>query len=224
MLNKILFIAPHPDDETLGCGGTILKYKKEKKSKIYWLIMTKLSKNKGFTEEKVNRREDEIKKVAHNYGFEKVFKLDYSPGKLDTTPIIKMISDVKNILEKIKPECIYIPNRSDIHSDHRIVFNVLMSALKSFRTAYVKKILMYEVLSETEFAPSLIENAFIPNVFVDISDYVEEKIRIMKLYEGEMAKPPFPRSEENIRALARLRGSMSNCNYSESFMLLKEIC
>ena len=82
---------------------------------------------------------------------------------------------------------------------------------------------MMEVLSETEFSVSTKEDSFIPNVFVDISNYMDRKIETMKIYESEMDIHPFPRSERNIRALATYRGAASNCNYAESFMLLKEI-
>ena len=80
-----------------------------------------------------------------------------------------------------------------------------------------------ETLSETEFAPSTKEDSFIPNVFIDISNYIDKKIDIMKVFESEIGDHPFPRSEINIKALATYRGASSNCNYAESFMLLKEI-
>lgn len=82
---------------------------------------------------------------------------------------------------------------------------------------------MIETLSETEFAPSTKENSFIPNVFVDISDFMDKKLKIMKVYESEMAEHPFPRSERNIKALATFRGATVGCEFAESFMLLKEI-
>ena len=80
-----------------------------------------------------------------------------------------------------------------------------------------------ETLSETEFSLSTKDDSFIPNVFVDISDYMDKKIEIMKIYKGEMGMHPFPRSERNIKALATYRGATSGCEYAESFMLLKEI-
>ena len=82
---------------------------------------------------------------------------------------------------------------------------------------------MMETLSETEFAISTKEDSFIPNVFIDISNYIDKKIDIMKVFESEIGDHPFPRSDRNIKALATYRGASSNCNYAESFMLLKEI-
>ena len=80
-----------------------------------------------------------------------------------------------------------------------------------------------ETLSETEFAPSIKKDSFIPNTFVDVSKYLNKKIKIMKIYKSEILKHPFPRSERNIKALASFRGSTSGCKFAESFMLIKEI-
>lgn len=82
---------------------------------------------------------------------------------------------------------------------------------------------MMETLSETEFSPSTKEDSFIPNVFVDISQYMDKKIKIMEHFKSELAPHPFPRSERNLRALATFRGATSGCEYAESFVLLKEI-
>jgi LmbE family N-acetylglucosaminyl deacetylase len=82
---------------------------------------------------------------------------------------------------------------------------------------------MYECISETEFAPAFAENAFIPNYFIDISKYIEKKIEIMRVFESELSVPPFPRSEENIKALARFRGSIAGCHFAEAFQAVKVI-
>jgi len=116
-----------------------------------------------------------------------------------------------------------LPFKGDIHSDHVHIFNAAYSCTKSFRYPFIKKIYMMEVLSETEFSISTQSDSFVPNVFVDISDYMNKKIEAMNIYNTEIASPPFPRSDENIKALAIFRGSTSGCRYSESFMLVKEI-
>ena len=118
---------------------------------------------------------------------------------------------------------IYFPFKGDAHSDHKYIFDAAYSCTKSFRYSFIKKIYMMEVLSETEFAISANDSGFIPNVFVDISRYIDKKIKIMNVYESELGKHPFPRSEKNLRALATFRGATSGCDYAESFMLLKEI-
>ena len=112
-------------------------------------------------------------------------------------------------------------NRSDAHSDHRIVFSAVMACTKSFRYPSIREIFMYECLSETEFAPPLSENIFVANSFTDISDELDEKIEIMNLYESEMGEHPFPRSARNIEALATFRGASCGVEYAEAFQLLK---
>ncbi len=219
---KVLVISPHPDDETLGCGGTILKHKDEG-DEIYWLIITNVDVKDGWDNRIVEKRQKEIETVAEMYGFEKTFKLDYPTTKLDTIPIQEIIKSVSEVILEIKPEIIYLPNRSDVHTDHQITFKIAYSCTKNFRYPSIKKILMYETLSETEFAPALPESSFIPNLFVDITNYFEKKLEIFKIYDSEVMEEPFPRSLETIKALARFIGSQIGVEYAEEFMLLREI-
>lgn len=221
-MTKILFIASHPDDETLGCGGTILKHKAMGDG-IYWLVMTNMSSEDGYDEAKVNSRNHEIDLVAEGYGFEDVFKLDLPTTKLDIIPKSKMVKAVSDIIDEVKPGIVYLPNRNDVHSDHKVTFDVVISSIKTFRSPFIKKVLMYEVISETEFSPSLQSNAFVPNCFSDITQYIDKKLEIMEIYKGEMGEHPFPRSKENIAALATFRGATAGVRYAESFVVLKEI-
>ncbi len=219
---KILVISPHPDDETLGCGGTILKHK-DIGDKIYWLIITNIDVKNGWDKDIIKKRQKEIETVAEMYGFEKTFKLDYPTAKLDTIPIQEIIKSISEVILEIKPEIIYLPNRSDVHTDHQITFKAAYSCTKNFRYPFIKKILMYETLSETEFAPALPENTFIPNVFVDITNYFEKKLEIFKIYKLEVMTEPLPRSLKVIKALVKYRGSRIGKKYAEAFVLLKEI-
>tara|TARA_B100000795_G_scaffold270020_1_gene261930 strand:- start:3176 stop:3592 length:417 start_codon:yes stop_codon:yes gene_type:complete len=135
----------------------------------------------------------------------------------------ELISKISKIVNRVKPNIIYLPFKGDVHSDHRKIFEATFSCTKSFRYPFIKKIYMIEVLSETEFSLSTKDESFIPNVFVDVSEYMDKKIEVMKVYKSEMGSHPFPRSEKNVRALGTFRGATSNCDYAESFMLLKEI-
>ncbi len=218
----ILVVSPHPDDETLGCGGTILKHKSAGDD-IYWLVMTNITKEMGYDEKRVKKRQEEIDKVAREYRFEKIYRLNYPATRLDTIPLSEMIEKAGNVIREIKPEVLYIPNRNDVHSDHKITFDVLISSTKSFRNSFIKKVLIYETISETEFASPLNSNVFFPNSFSDITKYLDKKIFIMKIYNGELGEHPFPRSIENIKALATFRGATAGVKYAEAFMTLKEI-
>ena len=219
---KILVISPHPDDETLGCGGTILKHK-DLGDKIYWLIITNIDVRNGWKKDIVEERQKETETIAGMYDFEKTFKLDYPAAKLDVIPIQEIIESISKVIFEIKPEIIYLPNRSDVHTDHQITFKAVYSCTKNFRYPFIRKILMYETLSETEFAPTLPENTFIPNVFVDITKYFEKKLEIYKIYKSELMKKPLPRSSEVIESIAKYRGSRIGKKYAESFQLIFEI-
>lgn len=218
MRNRILVVAVHPDDETLGCGGTLLKHKVND-DEIHWLICTSLNKSHKY----FYAREKEIKRVSKLYNFNSVNNLAFETTKIDQYSMNELIEKISKIMNKIKPNIIYLPFKEDIHSDHKKIFEASYSCTKSFRYAFIKKIYMMETLSETEVAPSIKKDSFIPNTFVDISKHINRKIQIMKVFKSEIGKHPFPRSEKNIKALATFRGSMAGCKFAESFMLLKEI-
>lgn len=221
-MKKILVLAVHPDDETLGCGGTILRHKEEN-DEVDWLIVTNITEKNGFKKEIVQNRQDEIDIVNKLYNFNSITKLNLPTIKLDELTSGEVIGKISQVIKNIKPEVIYLQYRGDAHSDHLIVFDAVMTCSKSFRYPYVKEIYAMETLSETEFSAPLIQNAFIPNHFVDISKYIDKKIEIMKVYKSELQEHPFPRSERNIRALATLRGAYAGVDSAEAFMCLKSI-
>lgn len=210
---NVLVVAPHPDDETLGAGGTILKLM-EQGHKVYWLLITDNA--------TTNIVDEVIDKVDEVYGFEKRFELNLPPGgRLDTVTDLECIKKISDVVNEVKPEWIILPDCNDVHSDHREVFDWVFPCTKIFRYPFVKKVLTMEIISETNFA--LPEHTFSPNMFVDITEYMEKKIKIAKLYETEIHPHPFPRSVESLYALATLRGVMAGVRYAESFRILKEI-
>lgn len=221
-MNKVLVIAPHPDDETLGCGGALLKHNSNG-DKTFWLIVTNATEDIGYTVEKIMQRSQEIKKVSKAYKFSSVYECGFTTTRLDAVPLTDIIEKFSEIFQQIEPDIVYLPYRGDVHTDHRIVFDAASSCLKWFRYPSVKRALAYETLSETDFALNPETNAFRPNVFIDISTFLDKKIEIMKMYSGESGDFPFPRSDEAIRAQAALRGVASGFKAAEAFMLLKEI-
>ena len=216
-MNKVLVFAVHPDDETLGCGGALFKHKNSG-DEIQWLIATEMEEH-----ERVNQRNIEIDKVVELYQFDSMHRLKLITTKVDEYSMSELISRISLVIKKVKPNIIYLPFKNDIHSDHKYIFDAAYSCTKSFRYPFIKKIYMMETLSETEFSLSTKEDSFIPNMFIDVSEYINKKIEVMKVYEGEMGSHPFPRSERNIKALATYRGATAGCEYAESFMLIKEV-
>jgi len=219
-MKKILVIAPHPDDETIGCGGTLLRHR-DHGDEISCVIVTKLKTNDQWTRQSVIAKENEIEKVKKIYQFKSFDRFDFVPTELDKMPFNSLVSKISNLFDKLKPEVIYIPNISDVHTDHQVVSKAVMSSSKWFRSHSIRQIKMYETLSETNFNFSE-NNDFNPNVFVEITKYLEKKIEICKCYATEFQKHPFPRSEESIRSLAKLRGSQSGFEAAESFKLVFE--
>jgi N-acetylglucosamine malate deacetylase 1 len=217
---KVLVVAPHPDDETLGCGGTLFRHKAEGDD-IYWLIITGINQEGGWQEKVVKKRNDEIDAVAEKYDFKDVFNFQLPTTKIDTIPLIDLIEKITEVYKKVEPEIIYIPFVCDVHTDHQIISKALQSTFKWFRHPYIKKVLMYETLSETEFSFTE-DRIFRPNVFVDISEYLDNKIETMKIFESEICKFPFPRSEKTIRSLAAFRGSQSGYEAAEAYELVFE--
>lgn len=221
-MKKIVVISAHPDDETLGVGGTILRHSSAGDS-VFWLIVTNISTAQGFDAQKVEERQIEIDTVSKQLGITKVFKLDYPTMQLTSHDLLTLVPKIAAIFNEVKPQIIYSLNRSDAHSDHRIIFDATMACTKSFRHPYLEQILMYECISETEFAPALPEKVFQPNYFVNISEFLDEKLEVMSFYKSELGNHPFPRSLENIKALAHFRGASIGVKYAEAFQLLKFI-
>tara|TARA_B110000046_G_scaffold161343_2_gene175015 strand:- start:2466 stop:3137 length:672 start_codon:yes stop_codon:yes gene_type:complete len=219
---KIIIISAHPDDETLGAGGTLLKHKNSGDT-LAWLIVTNIFENQGYTKAKIGERQREIDTVSKKYGFSTVYNLDYPTMGLTPEIVNSMIPKISSIFSGFCPEVIYLMNRSDAHSDHRYTFDAVVACTKSFRYPFIKKVLMYECISETEFAPGLPERIFMANYFVDITDFFKEKLSVMQIYESELGEHPFPRSLKNIEALAIFRGASVGVEYAEAFQLIKFI-
>jgi len=221
-MKKVLVVAPHPDDETLGCGGTLLRHINDG-DEVSWLIVTKITQAQGFSSDRVTSRASEINQVSGMYNFKSVHHAGFDSMSLDTYSKKEIVETLSGLINDVKPEIIYLPYRLDAHSDHEVVFDAVASCTKWFRYPFVKVVRAYETLSETEFGLRPEDSGFRPNLFINISEFIDKKIVIMGLYAGEMGTHPFPRSEKTIRALATLRGSASGCEAAEAFMTLKEI-
>lgn len=213
----VLVIAPHPDDETLGAGGLLLRARDAGRP-IHWLIVTRISVKDGWAEEKVTRREREIEDVANAFGFSDVHRLDFASAQLDTLPIGEVVGAFGKIVHKVEPEILLLPHRGDAHSDHQVVHDAGAACAKWFRYPSPRWTLSYETISETD---ACVRNAepFRQDLFVDITSYLEEKIRIANLFGDEIQPFPFPRSNEAMKALATLRGVAAGFHSAESFML-----
>ena len=219
---NVLVVAPHADDETLGCGGAILKHK-ENGDTVHWLLVTNIKEKYGFDARKEAERQEEINYINKFFGFNGFVDLGLEPAKLDVIPKQEIISIFHDIFSRIQPNLIYLPFKHDAHSDHGVVFDAVLAASKTFRTKTVAELLCYEVLSETNFSSGLASENFVPNVFINIDSYIDNKLKALLVYSSEIKNHPFPRSVDAVKSLAILRGSQANCEAAEAFYLLKSI-
>lgn len=220
MTERTLIIAPHPDDEVLGAGGLLLRRKAEG-AVLGWVIVTCISEQDGWAAERVSARDAEIAAAAREIGFDDVFNLRLPTARLDELPMSTLVRLLGDVFKSFVPTEVLVPHRGDVHSDHRVVFDAVAACTKWFRYPSVRRVMSFEAASETEFGLSR-ETAFHPNFFVDIGDYLERKLELLKVYDSEIGEFPFPRSEKALRALAEWRGANSGCTAAEAFELLRE--
>lgn len=221
MSKSVIVVAPHPDDETLGCGGTLLKLR-DLGYDLYWIIVTSMISKSDQLSEKVITREKEIDEVKNEYGFKKVYKCGFVSSEVDSSKMNNMIAMISDIFHEARPEIVFLPYSGDVHSDHRFISEACISCTKWFRYPFIKKVFFYETISETDFNIDSSVPLFRPTTFVDISNYLNRKIKIMSYYVSEISEFPFPRSIESITSLAKLRGSQSGYCAAEAFQLIRE--
>ena len=217
---KILVVSPHPDDETLGAGATLLKMKKLG-HQIFWLNITDMKEEDGWDRNVVTHRQDQIERIKNFYGFYGFYNLSLPPTKLSGIDEGVVITKIKGVLEKVTPEWVMLPGQYDAHSDHHVVYNCCMACTKSFRAPYIRRITTMEILSETE--QGFQKEKFEPNLYIDITNELVGKLAAMKIYDTEIEEDPFPRSLEKIRALAAVRGGVCQSKYAEAFCIVKQI-
>jgi len=219
MAKKSLIFAPHPDDELLGVGGTILK-RKSMGNEVAVVYVTEIEKGVKWSSDDAAIQKDQVHSVCESINFDRVYFCSFPSTKLDELSFSSIIDKFSYFIADFKPNEIFVPHFSDIHSDHKIVYNAAISCTKVFRYPFIQSVLAYETLSETDFSmmPDL---NFMPNYFVNISNFLDSKIENLKLYQSELDEFPFPRSIDAIEALAKVRGVAAGFTAAEAFQLLK---
>ena len=218
---KTIIVAPHADDELLGCGGTLLKRYKSG-YEVCWLLMTSISEENGWAKKDVQKRDLEIKTVKKllNINPKNFYELKIPTTKMDEIPMNNIIKKISEVFLKFQPNEVFLPHPGDIHSDHRITFEAAQACTKWFRYPFIKKIYTYETNSETEFQLDSRFNYFKPNTYIDITSTMDYKIKLLEVYRSEIKKHPFPRSIKSIKALGTIRGAQMGVSYAEAFCLL----
>lgn len=217
---KTMVISPHPDDETLGAGGSILKLK-DLGHEVYWLNITDVDVGSGYSDDFIEKRKMQIARIREYFDFEGFINLRFSPTKLNDSIKGELINSIGEAFERIKPSCVILPDYNDAHSDHKCVFEAAYACSKIFRRSYIKRILTMEILSETNFGMPC--DTFRPNLYIDITDFFDRKIEALNIYDTELDNLPFPRSKDAVRAQAIIRGTEAGVLYAEAFRVIKEI-
>lgn len=216
-IKRVLVIAPHPDDETLGVGGTIKKFSKNRTDVSILVVGGHLP--PIYKAEDYEQTEKECKKACNILGSKKNFFLKKVATKFNEEPIADFNKSLFNIINKVNPELIFIPF-PDRHIDHKVVFNSCMVCTRPKKNSKLKMILAYETLSETHWNAGYIEPNFIPDVFIDISQEYKVKEKALKNYSSQI-KNNKSRNIDAIKGLASFRGSQNNTKYCEAFKLIR---
>ncbi|MFA8342835.1 MAG: PIG-L deacetylase family protein [Rhodothermaceae bacterium] len=218
---EVLILSAHPDDETLGAGGTIFKHL-DNGDTISWYLATS-SDPEFYSVEQISNQEKFVQKIKSSFKVKNFHWSKFPTAKLDLIPFKEIIDDLKVIISKVNPDIIYLPGNYDIHSDHTILNKALFSAVKSFNIKKTQfRILTYEVLSSTEVFSSARKEVFIPNSFVDITECIIQKIELMEFIVDETQPYPLPRCMESIKALSKYRGANIGVEFAEAFNIIFE--
>lgn len=218
---NILVIAPHPDDEVLGCGGAIVKYVSEGHD-VYVAVVTKGC-EPLFPESQVQQVRNECMEADRLLGVKQTIFMDFPASMLESVSRYEFNGAFLRLIHDTKPDIVFIPHRGDMQIDHKMTVDAAMVALRPKYDHIVKKIYAYETLSETGWDIPNTVNEFIPTCYIDISDVLESKLEAINMFKSQISDFPNARSLETIKALAQYRGSMMNLKAAEAFMLIREI-
>ena len=218
---KVLILVAHPDDEILGCGGTIAKYSKD--DDIYVAILGEgmLSRHK-MKRTNLTELKGQSRKANKILNTKDVLFFDLPDNQFDTVSFLEIVKKIENIIGEINPSIIYTHHPGDLNIDHRITFRAVLTATRPIGHI-VKDIFSFEVLSSTEWSYQKMGSSFNPNYYEDISGFMEKKIDSMKAYVSEIKEFPHPRSSEGIRIMAQKRGMEVGIKYAEAFELIRHI-
>tara|TARA_B100000963_G_C22633635_1_gene676329 strand:- start:4129 stop:4827 length:699 start_codon:yes stop_codon:yes gene_type:complete len=220
---RVLILAAHADDETLGCGGTISKLISEGLS-CHIHIVTGIGESTHpiFTKQKIENIREEFKKAIKHIGSPKFSFGNLPAAMLNDISTYKINKEVKDILEKSNPNTIFMPSRNDLHLDHKIINYALKVAARPYlkNNQNLKSIIEYEVPSETNIYSENPYDIFTPNLYIDISNFIEYKLKAFAEYKSQIQEFNQPRSLEGIKTLASYRGINIGVKFAESFNII----
>lgn len=221
----VLVVAAHPDDEVLGCGGTIARLTREGHD-VYVAILgegitSRYDEHDQADRELISELHDRSQQVSKIIGVKELFLFDLPDNRFDTVPLLDIIKIIESLIERLQPQIVYTHHGGDLNIDHAITHRAVMTATRPVESCPVKELYTFEVPSSTEWAFGQFQPAFQPNVFVDISVTLGTKIQAMQIYESESRPFPHPRSPEALQTLANRWGSAVGVATAEAFELVR---
>jgi len=224
---NILVVAAHPDDEILGCGGTMARRACEGDD-VYIAILgegiTSRSPKRHMADPKaIKKLHERSRAAARIVGAKEVFLSGLPDNRFDSVDLLDVIKIVEGLVERLRPPVVYTHHPGDLNLDHGVVARAVLTATRPVQGHPVRELYAFEVPSSTEWAFQRIEPLFRANFFVDISATLDVKLKAMAQYEGESRPFPHPRSNEALRAIAQRWGSVAGCKAAEAFELMRAI-
>ena len=225
--DRILVVAAHPDDEVLGCGGTMARLA-QAGNEVYVAILgegitSRYDRREQADRTEVERLQARSRAVAGVLGIKDVFTFELPDNRFDTVPLLDVVKLIEEVVGKIRPDVVYTQHGGDLNVDHVITHRATLTATRPTSDCPVKAVYGYEVASSSEWAFQQFAPVFHPNVFVDIASTLEAKIRAMQAYESEARPFPHPRSPEALRAAALRWGSVVGVKAAEAFQCVRQV-
>lgn len=221
MKRRIAVIAPHPDDEVLGVGGTIARLATEG-AEVHVVIVTK-GLPPHFEESLIQKGRAEARRAHELLGVSETHFLDFPAAALDSTPHRELNGRLRDVLVNIKPEIVFLPFGGDIHLDHQLVFLSGLVASRPHSGWYPRAVYAYETLSETNWNAPYVTAAFVPTTYFNIVGHLEKKLAAMEVFESQIRSFPHERSRQALEALAMLRGATIGVAAAEGFVLVRQV-
>ena len=225
--SSILVVAAHPDDEILGCGGTMTRLAREGHEVRIGILAEGMSSRYAHREDadqhKLQHLHARAQQAADKVGAKEVVLCKLPDNRMDTVPLLEVVKLVEGLVTRFRPEAIYTHHPGDLNVDHGVVHRAVLTATRPVAGECVREIYAFEVPSSTEWAFQRLEPLFRPNVFVDITETLETKIEALACYDTETRKFPHPRSAEALRAIATRWGSVAGLPAAEAFELIRSV-
>jgi len=219
-MTKILIVCAHPDDETLGMGGTIYLHTK-KGDEVFVLIFSDGESARGKNIAVIKKRQKQAKEAFLILGIKQSKFLNYKDQTLDNLPLSVLSKDIEDVIRKWKPEIVFTHFWGDVNQDHRAVYEATKIASRPTPGQNIKKVLCFETPSSTEWG--LPKDSFNATVFVNIEKSIKKKIMAFQKYKGEIMKYPHSRSIDGVINRASYWGNTVGMKYAETFILIREL-